>query len=157
MTFEFVIDASRAAWRPTIRNSELECAARGVTPKKKENILDRENLVWKKSTAFSLRVIKLCRYLRKEKHEFDLSKQLIRSGTSIGANISESIRAQSRADFFSKLNIALKEAEETHYWLYLLSESEYLNPQQFHSIDHDCEEIIRLLVAITKTQTKNTE
>ncbi len=117
--------------------------------------MDRDNIVWKKSTAFSLRVIRLCRYLRKEKHEYDLSKQLIRSGTSIGANISESIRAQSRADFFSKLSIALKEAEETHYWLYLLSESEYLNPQQFQSIDHDCEELIKLLVAITKAQNRD--
>ena len=119
--------------------------------------MDRENAVLKKSIAFALRVIKMYQFLQSEKHEYVMSKQVLRSGTSIGANISESIRAQSRADFFSKLNIALKEAEETHYWLYLLSESGYLNPQQFQSLDDDCEEIIRLLVAITKAQTKSIE
>ena len=114
--------------------------------------MDKDNIILNKSVAFALRIIKLNKYLCEEKHEFIMSKQLFRCGTSIGANVSESIRAQSRADFFSKLNIALKEAEEAHYWLYLLSESGYLNSQQFISLDDDCEEIIKLLVSITKNQ-----
>ena len=115
--------------------------------------MDRNNIVLQKSIDFSLRIIKLYRFLCKEQQEYVLSKQLLRAGTSIGANISESIRAQSRADFFSKLNIALKEAEETHYWLLLLSKSDYLAQSDYQSIDRDCEELIRLLVAITKTQS----
>ena len=114
--------------------------------------MNKDNIILNKSVAFALRIIKLNKYLCEEKHEFIMSKQLFRCGTSIGANVSESIRAQSRADFFSKLNIALKEAEETHYWLYLLSESSFLNAQQYQSLDDDCEEIIKLLVSITKNQ-----
>ena len=120
-------------------------------------IVDRDNVVWQKSIAFSVRIIRLYQHLCKEKHEFVLSKQVLRSGTSIGANISESIRAQSNADFSSKLNIALKEAEETHYWLFLLMETDYISEKQFFSLDQDCEELIRLLTAITKTLSKEKE
>lgn len=81
-----------------------------------------------------------------------MSNQILRSGTSIGANITESTRAQSKADFYSKLNIALKEAEETKYWLNLLYSGEYIDNKSFKSISADCEEIIRILVSITKTQ-----
>ncbi len=107
-----------------------------------------------KSKAFALRIIKLYKFLCSEKSEFIISKQILRSGTSIGANIREAVRGQSKADFYSKLNISLKEADETAYWLELLFESEYIDKQSFDSIYYDCEEIIRLLVSITKTQKK---
>ena len=111
-----------------------------------------DNAVKDKSKAFAIRTVKLYQYLTDEKKEYVLSKQLLRSGTSIGANVSEGIRAQSRPDFFAKLNIALKEAEETSYWLELLHETDYLTEDEFSSIYGDCEELIKLLVAITKTQ-----
>ena len=86
------------------------------------------------SKAFALRIIRLYNYLKEEKQVYVLSKQVLRSGTSIGANIRESVNAQSRMDFINKLNIALKEANETEYWLELLHESEYLDKMQFESI-----------------------
>ena len=105
-----------------------------------------------KSKAFALRIIRLYQVLR-QNHEFVLSKQMLRSGTSIGANVKEALRGQSRADFYAKLNIALKEASETEYWLELLFESGYIeNKEAFLSIYRDCREIIAILVAITKTQ-----
>ena len=110
------------------------------------------NAIAGKSKSFALRTIRLYQYLREEKKEFVLSKQILRSGTSIGVNVREAERGQSRADFFAKLNIALKEAEETAYWLELLFESGYLDESSFTSIYEDNQELIRLLVAITKTQ-----
>ena len=110
------------------------------------------NILCEKSKAFALRVIKLNRYLCSKKKEFVLSNQLLRSGTSIGANIREGTRAQTDADFYSKLTIALKEADESAYWLELLYESEYMTKEQFESIYNDCEELIKMLVAITKVQ-----
>ena len=107
-----------------------------------------------KSKAFALRIIRLYKYLCSEQHEYILSKQVLRSGTSIGANVKEAIRGQSKPDFYAKLNIALKEASETEYWLELLHESEYIDFAAFDSIHSDCQELIRLLVAITKTQRK---
>ena len=112
----------------------------------------QDNVIVDKSKAFALRIIKLYKYLCKEQNEYVLSKQILRSGTSIGANVKEAIRGQSKPDFYAKLNIALKEASETEYWLELLHESEYMEPGAFQSIYADCQEIIRLLVAITKTQ-----
>lgn len=112
----------------------------------------KENVIVYKSKAFALRIIKMYKYLSAEKREFVLSKQILRSGTSIGANVREAIRGQSSADFYSKLNIALKEASETEYWLELLGESEYIEKEHFDSIYSDCQEIISILVAITKTQ-----
>ncbi len=114
--------------------------------------MKQENAVADKSKLFALRIIKLYKYLCTEKNEFTLSKQLLRSGTSIGANVKEALRGQSKSDFYAKLNIALKEASETEYWLELLSESDYIETKHFHSIYDDCQELIRLLVAITKTQ-----
>ena len=112
----------------------------------------KENAVAVKSKAFALRIIKLYQLL-KESHESVLSRQLLKSGTSIGANVREGIREQSKADFYAKMNIALKEAGETEYWLELLHESGYIdNEAAFQSIYSDCQEIISLLVAITKTQ-----
>ena len=110
------------------------------------------NVIHDKSKLFGLRIIKLYKYLTEEKREFVLSKQLLRSGTSIGANVRESRRGQSKPDFYSKLNIALKEADETAYWLELLHESNLLDKDQYTSIYRDCNEIIALLVSITKTQ-----
>ena len=112
----------------------------------------KKNIVGEKSKEFALRTIKVYNYLNSEKNEHIMSKQLLRSGTSIGANIRESRRAQSEADFYSKLNIALKEADETAYWLELLNESGYIDKRAFDSIYGDCEELIKLLAAITKNQ-----
>lgn len=111
-----------------------------------------DNIIVDKSKAFALRIIRLYQYLKNEKSEYVLSKQLLRSGTSIGANVKEAIRGQSRADFYAKLNISLKEASETEYCLELLHESEYIEEKAFNSIYADCQELIKLLVAITKTQ-----
>ncbi len=110
----------------------------------------RENVILDKSKAFAVRIVRLYQYLREEKREYVLSKQLFRSGTSIGANARESVYAQSKADFYSKLHIALKEAGETAYWLELLSETGYLSEKHFQSIYSECEELTRLLTAITK-------
>ena len=106
------------------------------------------------SKAFAIRIIKLYKYLSEEKKEFVISKQILRSGTSIGANISESIFAQSRMDFVSKMSIALKEASETKYWLDLLMETEYITKMQYESIADDISKIIGTLVNIVNS-TKN--
>ena len=111
-----------------------------------------ENAIFDKSKVFALRVIKLYQFLCNEKKAFVLSKQILRSGTSIGANARESKRGQSKPNFYSKLNIALKEADETAYWLELLHESSFIDAKQFDSVYADCNEIIKLLVLITKTQ-----
>ena len=107
-----------------------------------------------KSKDFAVRIIKLTRYLQEDKHEYVLSKQILRSGTSIGANARESNNAQSRADFLSKLSIALKEADETQYWLELLEESDIISKSQFESLNNNLTEIIAMLTASIKT-TKN--
>ena len=104
-----------------------------------------------KSFLFSVRIVKLARYLQEEKREYILSKQLIRSGTSIGANVVESQQAQSRADFISKLSIALKEACETNYWLRLLQATDYLSDSEFSSMIADCKELEKILTSIIKT------
>ena len=110
-----------------------------------------DNQVLIDSKAFALRIIRLYNYLKEEKQVYVLSKQVLRSGTSIGANIRESVNAQSRMDFINKLNIALKEANETEYWLELLHESNYLDDKQFESIYNDCGKISATLIKIIKT------
>ena len=114
-----------------------------------------ENAILDKSKSFAIRIINLYRYLQEEKHEHVMSKQLLRSGTSIGANCREASRAQSRPDFISKLQIALKEADESAYWLELLYETEYLEEKQFQSIYTDAEELIKILVSIINTTKRN--
>jgi len=104
-----------------------------------------------KSKAFALRVIRLYKYLCDEKKEYILSKQLMRSGTSIGANIAEAFYGQSEADFISKLSIAQKETGETMYWLELLHESDFLKYNEYDSIYNDAEELIKLLTSSIKT------
>ncbi len=111
-----------------------------------------DNAVVEKSKSFAIRIVRAYKYLTAEKNEYVLSKQLLRSGTSIGANVKEAIRGQSKPDFYSKLNIALKEASETEYWLEILYETEYIDKKLFDSINSDCQELIKLLVSITKTQ-----
>ena len=111
----------------------------------------KETALQRKSKAFAVRIIKMYQYLCEEKKEYVLSKQVLRSGTSIGANIREAKRAQSTPDFYAKLFISLKEAEETEYWLELLVETDYITKEIFNSIYTDCEEIIKMLVSSTKT------
>lgn len=108
------------------------------------------NLIVEKSKQFALRVIKLYRYLCDNKQEYVLSKQLLRCGTSVGANVREAIRGQSKADFNAKMNIALKEASEAEYWLELLHESDYINQTQFESIYPQANELNRILISIVK-------
>ena len=110
-----------------------------------------DNQVLTDSKAFALRIIRLYNYLKEEKQVYVLSKQILRSGTSIGANIRESVNAQSRMDFINKLNIALKEANETEYWLELLHESDILEEKLFESIYDDCKKIVATLTKIIKT------
>ena len=114
-----------------------------------------ENVLLDKSKAFALRIIKMYKYLTEEKKEFILSKQILRSGTSIGANAREASRGQSKADFYAKLYISLKEADETQYWLELLYEIDYLLETEYKTIYGECEELIRILVSITKKQKNN--
>ena len=114
-------------------------------------VLGKKNVVREKSFAFALRTVRLAMFLRDAKREFVLSKQVLRSGTAIGALVRESEHAQSRADFISKLSIALKEANETDYWIDLLHQSDLLTSDQFQSIHRDIQELIRLLVSIVKS------
>lgn len=110
----------------------------------------RNNPIVNKSKTFALHVIDIYKDIISEKRGFVLSKQVLRSGTSIGANIREAQRGQSKADFFTKMNIALKEADETEYWLELLHEKDYLEDSLFIGIYTECEELIRMLVDILK-------
>ena len=117
--------------------------------------MKEENLILQKSKAFALRIIKLSQYLNDEKKEYVLSRQVLKSGTSIGANVKEAVRAQSTADFLSKMQIALKEASETEYWLELLTESEYITGNAADSVLQDCREIIRIITSIVRTTKEN--
>ncbi len=113
--------------------------------------LKKKNVVREKSYKFALRIIKLCKYLKVEKKEFVLSNQIIKSGTSIGANIEEAIGGHTKKDFLNKLTIAYKEARETDYWIRLLNDSGFISNTQFTSLINDCEEILKLLGSIQKT------
>ena len=113
------------------------------------------NAIYDKSFLFAIRIVKLYRYITDNKKEYILSKQLLRSGTSIGANVAEAEKGQSSADFFAKMSIALKEANETRYWLRLLHATDYLTDQQFLSMEKDVKELIALLVSICKANPSN--
>ena len=115
----------------------------------------KENILTEKSLRFASRVVKLHRYLTKEQHEAVISKQIIRSATSIGANINEANYGQSKADFIAKMHIALKETAETEYWLRLLVLSDYIKENEGESLIKDCLEIKRLLVATLNTAKEN--
>ncbi len=110
-----------------------------------------ENIIEKKSFDFAVRIVRLYKYLCDKKKEFVLSKQLLRSGTSIGANVAEAQQAQSKADFISKISIALKETTETKYWLRLLNATDYLSDIEIKTILADCVEIEKILTAILKS------
>lgn len=112
---------------------------------------------YENSLAFAVRVVKLCQHLNESKKEFILSKQLLRSGTSIGANLREAHFAQSKKDFISKCSIALKEAGETQYWLELLFRAELLSEKEYRSISADCNALVGLLVATVKTAKSRVE
>jgi len=118
--------------------------------------MKKENIIKNKSYAFALRIVKAYKYLVDEKREFVLSKQMLRSGTAIGALVWEAEHAQSSADFINKLNIALKEANETEYWLMLLKDSGFIEENSFSSIYNDCDELVKLLVSIVKTSKSKT-
>lgn len=115
----------------------------------------KDNVVMDKSYAFALRIIKLYKYLVAEQKEYVLSKQILRSGTSVGALVKEAEHAQSKADFINKMNIALKEANETEYWLMLLKDSKYMDEKSYRSIHPDCAELIKLLASIVKTSKRS--
>lgn len=112
--------------------------------------MKEDNVLKEKSFKFAIRCVKLYEYLCNEKQEYVLSKQLLRSGTSIGSNIKEGIYAQSKADFGAKLSIAKKEAAETEYWLELLETTNYLSESESQSILKDCRELLKILISITK-------
>lgn len=117
--------------------------------------MGQDNTIVVKSKAFAVRIIRLYQFLQNEKKEYTLSKQLLRSGTSIGANIKEAIKGFSKKDFRFKLGIALKEASETEYWLELLYETEYISEKQFLSMNDDCIELIKILTAILNSSKDN--
>ena len=114
-----------------------------------------KHIIKEKSFSFALRIIKLYRYLTEQKKEYVISKQVLRSGTAIGALVRESEYAESKADFIHKLAIALKEANETEYWLELLHQSSYINSKSFQSIATDLTELLKLLIAIVKKSKEN--
>ena len=116
--------------------------------------MERKNILKEKSFAFALRIVHAYKYLTNEKREFVLSKQLLRSGTAIGALVREAEYAQSILDFISKMSIALKEANETEYWLTLLKESEYIDNDVYLSILNDCQELLKLLTSSINTSKK---
>lgn len=112
--------------------------------------VDMKNIIEIKSFNFAVRIVKLNQYLTKKK-EFVLSNQILRSGTSIGANVAEAEQAQSTADFISKMSISLKEVAETKYWLRLLKETKFISQKEFDSIFNDCVELEKILVSIIKS------
>ncbi len=118
--------------------------------------MKKDNVVQQKSYSFALRIIKLYKYLTEEKREFVISKQILRSGTSIGANVEESLGGSSDKDFIHKLTIAYKEARETRYWLRLLRESDYLTPEMSDSILDECDELLKIIGSIQSTMKKKT-
>ena len=114
----------------------------------------KENVIKEKSFAFSLRIVKAYQFLVKQEKEFVLSKQMLRSGTAVGAMIREAEQAESNADFIHKMAIALKEANETEYWIDLLTAANYLEKTQSNSLKNDLTEILKLLTSIIKTSKK---
>jgi four helix bundle protein len=113
--------------------------------------MKKDNVVQIKSYAFAVRIVKVYQFLYEQKKEFVLSKQLLRSGTSIGANIEEAIGGQSEKDFYAKLTISYKEARETHYWIRLLRDTNYLTEEQADNLLKDADELLRIIGSIQKT------
>ena len=117
--------------------------------------MDKGNVIRDKSYAFAIRIVNAYKFLTETKKEFVLSKQLLRSGTAVGALVAEAIHAQSGPDFLNKMNVALKEANETKYWLALLKDTDYIEEIQYESISNDCKELVALLVCIVKSMKDN--
>ena len=117
--------------------------------------MKNDNVIQIKSYAFAVKIIKIYQFLANDKKEFVLSKQLLRSGTSIGANIEEAIGGQSSKDFYAKLTIAYKEARETHYWIRLLRDTNYLNKEESENLLEDITEILKIIGSIQKTLRNN--
>lgn len=115
----------------------------------------KNSIIRQKTIDFAVRVVNLYKYIINEKKEYVLSKQLLRSGTSIGANVNEAIYGQSKKDFISKLHISLKEASETEYWLELLNKTGYIDEREYQSISNDNIEILKILTSIIKTSKEN--
>ena len=115
----------------------------------------KENVIIEKSYLFALRIIKLYKYLVDEKKEYTLSKQILKAGTSIGANVEEAMGGQSTKDFIAKISISYKEARESHYWLRLLRDSQYIEIKLAESLLSDCEELKKILASIIKTIKNN--
>ena len=113
--------------------------------------MKKNNVVQEKSFAFAVAIVELCQYLVNNKKQYDMGRQLLRSGTSIGANIEEAIGGQSKKDFFAKLTISYKEARETHYWLRLLMRTNILEEERGKPLLKSCEELLRLIGSIQKT------
>ncbi|MDZ4713119.1 MAG: four helix bundle protein [bacterium] len=111
----------------------------------------KENIILEKSYSFARRIIRLYLFLKKDKKEFELARQVLRSGTSIGANIEEAIGGFSKKDFCAKMGIAYKEARETKYWLRLLHDTNFLESRIFNSMNSDCEELLKIIGTILKT------
>ena len=112
------------------------------------------NIIENKSFDFAIRIVNLYKYLCLKKREYVMAKQLLRCGTSIGANVAEAQKAQSRADFHTKMNIAMKEANESYYWIRLLHKTDYLSKKEFNSLEQDIKEIVAIITAICKTTDK---
>jgi four helix bundle protein len=113
--------------------------------------MKKDNVVQIKSYAFAVRIVKVFNYLSEQRKEYILSKQLLRCGTSIGANIEEAIGGQSEKDFFAKLTISYKEARETHYWIRLLKDTDYLSVEEADNLLKDVDELLRIIGSIQKT------
>ena len=120
-----------------------------------ETVFMKENVLREKSYQFALRIVKFYKFIANEQREYVLSKQILRSGTSIGANVEEANHAQSKSDFVHKLSIAQKEAAETNYWLRLLRDSEFLTAKQAESLLFDCDELQKMLASSIKTTKEN--
>ena len=131
-----------------MQNAKLKGPAQGM-------IIMKENIIVDKTRAFSKRIVYLGKYLTEEKRKFILSKQVVRSGTSIGANVFEAQNGQSKNDFASKMNIALKEATETMYWLIVLHDTEYITDKEYDSLYCDLNDIRSILISICKTAYNN--
>lgn len=114
-----------------------------------------KSIGYDKAFGFSVRIVKLCQYLSKDKKEYALSKQVLRSGTGIAAYIKEALQAQSRKDYLAKMKIALQGASETEYWLDLLKATDYIDGPMYESINSDCTELIKILTATVKTTKSN--
>ena len=119
--------------------------------------MKEDNVILQKSYAFAVRIVRLSQFLAKEKHAFQLADQIRRSGTSIGANMEEAVGGLSRKDFIAKCGIAYKEARETHYWLRLLRDTDYIDVPQAASLLTDCEEVLKIITAIIRTSRDNPE